>query len=204
MGTPDHAAVTGFAITADEARQLASGARAARLALAVGVPIQTLAAVGQIHQWRARQTLDNSLVGFLAEVPVIVVGVLFVIWFHRAATVASRLSRPARRTPGWAVGGWLIPIGNLYIPYQSALDLFRPAEPDRATVKRWWLAYLVAVLGTQTVSGLAGFADETIGSALVAVGALAFVLWLWAYVSAGAFIDTATASLTGERATLPQ
>jgi hypothetical protein len=130
----------------------------------------------------------------LASLPTIVVGVLFLIWFHRAATIAARLGRPARRTPGWAVGGWFIPIGNFFLPYQSARDLFRPGESARRrVVARWWAAYLLAGLVSLPLSVVAGLRDEGIVTA--ACVALSLVVWLFAALAAGALIDEVSASL---------
>jgi hypothetical protein len=130
--------------------------------------------------------------------PGLVVGIVFLIWFHRAATAAARLRRPARHTPGWSVVGWLIPVVNFLFPYQSANDLFRPGEAGRATVGPWWTAYLVAQLSLQPIAGVIGYRDDVPGAAVVAVAALAFVVWLWAFLQARAFVDAATASLTAE------
>jgi hypothetical protein len=132
----------------------------------------------------------SSLVGL----PTIVVGVLFLIWFHRAATIAARLGRPARHSPGWAVGGWFIPIGNLFLPYQSARDLFRPFEQRRRRlVGRWWAAYLLAGFVSLPLGVFAGFRDE--GVVTAACVGLSLVAWLFAALSAAAFIDEVGASL---------
>lgn len=136
--------------------------------------------------------------GSLTGLPTLVVGVIFLIWFHRAATVAAGLRRPARRSPGWAVGGWFIPIGNFFLPYQSARDFFRPGDPGRATVKRWWIVYLVAALAVQPLTAVAGLHDHHTGATFAALCALGFVLWLWAFFAARDFIGTATSSLREE------
>jgi hypothetical protein len=138
-----------------------------------------------------------SAVGNLTSLPTLVVGVLFVIWFHQAATTAARLGRPARRSPGWAVGGWFIPIGNLFLPYQSARDFFRPGrDADRRRVLRWWLLYLLAGVATLPLSVIVGFRD---GAAVaLACTALALVIWLAAGLAAIGFVDSATDDLAGE------
>jgi hypothetical protein len=134
-------------------------------------------------------TLSSAL-----SLPNLVIGVLFVIWFHKAATIAARMGRPARRTTGWAVGGWLIPIGNFFLPYQSACDFFRPGEARRSSAKHWWLAYIVAIGINVPLGVLAGFSEDT--EVALAAGALALVLWLHAAHRAQAFIEAASASLS--------
>ena len=145
-----------------------------------------------------RTTSPLYPIGSLGGLPTLVVGILFLIWFHRAATVARRIGRRARRSPGWAVGGWFIPIGNLFLPYQSARDLFRPDDPDRRTAGRWWTAYLTAGFVAQPVVAIAGFQDSNVAVTMVAVGAFSFVLWLWAFFAARDLVDAATASLRAE------
>ena len=169
----------------------------------------TLDRIEEIQRFQARQgsaggtyTVVESRplmpVGSSLSLPTLVVGILFLIWFHRAAGLAARLRRPARRSPSWAVVGWLIPVVNFVFPFRSALDMFRPADHRRAVVRPWWAAYLVALLAVQLFTTLAGFGEDHTGAVLVAVGALAFVLWQLAYFHARTFIDTVTQSLAGE------
>lgn len=77
--------------------------------------------------------------------------VLRLVWFGNAASVARGLGVPARRTTGWAVAGWLIPVVNFWWPYQGMRDLTPAGDPARRAVGLWWACYLVATLGTLVV-----------------------------------------------------
>jgi hypothetical protein len=207
-----------------DAETLRASARRARTALMVAIPINALNPLVQGALVRAarrafedvrvqiddvergqpgvevqpyRDTTSISAFGNLTSLPTLVVGVLFVIWFHQAATTAVRLGRPARRSPGWAVGGWFIPIGNLFLPYQSGRDVFRPGDAaGPSTVLRWWVTYLLAGVATLPLAVLVGFRS---GPAIaLACTALALVVWLAAGLAAIAFVDSATADLAGE------
>jgi hypothetical protein len=102
-----------------------------------------------------------SLVTFAA-------GVVFLLWFHKAATIAQRLGLPARRRPAWAVLGFIIPIVNLWFPYQVARDLFPPGDLGRSTVKLWWGLYLG--MGIAAIPMLvAAFFSTTVAVLLVVV-----------------------------------
>lgn len=57
--------------------------------------------------------------------------IMLLVWVHRAAKAGAALGIPARRSPGWAVGSWFIPIANLWLPLQSLLDLLPPEHPSR-------------------------------------------------------------------------
>jgi hypothetical protein len=86
--------------------------------------------------------------------------VLYVIWSWRGANNSLALGRTgARQSPGWVIAGWLIPIANLVMPYQTVSDLWRSSGPDVARgagwrssrasgrVAWWWVTYLVATAG---------------------------------------------------------
>jgi hypothetical protein len=66
---------------------------------------------------------------------------------------------------------------------------------DHRAGGRWWTAYLVAGFSIQPVSLVAGLRDDHTAATAAAVGALAFVLWLWAFFSARTFVEEGTASL---------
>jgi hypothetical protein len=118
-----------------------------------------------------RSAIAVNLLSSLFSLGLLVVGVMWIIWFHKAATVASQAGVPARRSPGWAIGAWFIPIGNWWLPYQSALDLFPPGHPGRQQVKRWWALWLATSLaGLFVVIG--SLISTAIGLALALVGAV--------------------------------
>ncbi|HET9444371.1 MAG TPA: DUF4328 domain-containing protein [Acidimicrobiales bacterium] len=83
-----------------------------------------------------------GMVSNLLSLVYFVLGLFFVLWLYQAAVNARRLGRPARRSPVWAWAGWLIPIGNLFLPYQSARDLFPAGHAGRGLVARWWALFL--------------------------------------------------------------
>ncbi|WP_086830959.1 DUF4328 domain-containing protein [Streptomyces sp. NRRL B-24572] len=74
--------------------------------------------------------------------------VVFIIWFHRLRNNAEVWAGDLQgRKPGWAIGGWFVPIGNLWIPRVIAVDIWRASrwEPYAADGKReltlldaWW------------------------------------------------------------------
>ena len=97
----------------------------------------------------------GSLFVNVVSLGLLAVGIIFLIWIHRAATLARRSGLPARHSPGMAVGGFFIPIVNFWFPYQAAVDLLPPAHPDRPVVLRWWLLWL----GTQFAASVVAFAS---------------------------------------------
>ncbi len=100
------------------------------------------------------------------------VGVVFLLWFSRSATNARALGLPARREPAAAVAGFLVPVINLWWPYQSACDLFRPEDQRRGLVLRWFLLWMVGGLVGSVVSWLSLLIDGWTGWLLLAVPAV--------------------------------
>lgn len=180
----------------------ANAGRRAALALWIGVgchAVQVIATATYLHEfWEQFNKLLSSTstrtrgapptmvlsgsaqaaqgVSQLAGLGSLVVYVIFLIWFHRAATTARDLGVPARRSPGWAIGGWFIPFGNLFLPYQSASDLFPPGHEDRKVVGPWWGFYLG--------SGFAAGVVYAASFASAAAGLVACVLPIGLYVMA--------------------
>lgn len=111
----------------------------------------------------------GSLTLNLISLGLLAVGILFLVWVHRAATLARRAGLPARHSPGMAVGGFFIPILNFWFPYQATVDMFPPTHPDRSVVLRWWLLWL----GTQfsaAIIGIASFVSLGLGLVLALGG----------------------------------
>jgi hypothetical protein len=75
---------------------------------------------------------------------VLIAGVVFLVWMYRAAVVAQLLGLPARRSPALATCSFLIPIVNLWWPYQSTCDLLPRGHPGRQVVGRWWATWLAS------------------------------------------------------------
>ncbi len=64
----------------------------------------------------------------------VVTGLLFMAWtFLEYRQLDERVARKRYRN-GWAIGGWLVPFGNLWIPYLIVQDIWtaRVASTDGA------------------------------------------------------------------------
>ncbi|MFD9791424.1 DUF4328 domain-containing protein [Streptomyces sp. NPDC059070] len=105
-----------------------------------------------------------ELAGTLQMCAAITTAVLFLTWFHRVRANADVFASDVfTRSRGWAVGGWLIPIGNCWIPFTVAREIWTAStqrapdgswrEVSAAPIKRWWTVWVAALvtlrLGTQ-------------------------------------------------------
>lgn len=97
--------------------------------------------------------------------------ILLLVWIYRAATTARALGIPGRYSPGWAVGGWFIPIANLFIPVQCLRDLLPPGHTTRRTILTLWL---VAIAGY--LVGFAGLFATAFGSGSGVVAIVGFLI----------------------------
>jgi hypothetical protein len=102
---------------------------------------------GSVHYFTDFQ-LDNAV-----DITIFGLSILFVVWFYRARINAERHGYPQRRARGWAFWGWIIPIINLWFPFQIMGDIWRaglPAEQRRKTAwlpALWWTCWLLSELG---------------------------------------------------------
>ena len=109
-----------------------------------------------------------GLYGLLAS------GIAMIVWLKGAYDNAPALGASALRyTPGWAIGAWFIPVGNLFIPKQIADDVWRTSDPALpphagaqwmfkpvpAMMHVWWAAWLA--------QGVLGFAASALNQTAI-------------------------------------
>jgi hypothetical protein len=83
-------------------------------------------------------------------------GIVWIIWQFRFAKNAQALRGNYGLAPGWAIGGWFIPFGNLVLPQLQLFQAAKASSPDLppgqpatagtapASVLAWWVAYDLA------------------------------------------------------------
>ena len=124
---------------------------------------------------------SNSLtpLGLLVGAVTVVAVIIACIWQHRAASAGRALGIPSRRSPGWGVGSWFVPIVNLWMPYSAVRDCLPPHHPHRRRVLHWWIAWLLTGFLSTVAGGTALFST---GTALVlsipaALACLTVIAW---------------------------
>src|SRR5699024_3862858 len=71
-----------------------------------------------------------------------------------------------RRAAHWAVLGWIVPVVNLWFPFQVVADAARGVGARRPNPRPWWIAWLVL----STITAL----DPTGGELLTASDTMAW------------------------------
>jgi Domain of unknown function (DUF4328)/Protein of unknown function (DUF2510) len=154
-----------------------------RIVVLVDAALFVLQLVGMGAAWRetARAIRDDtdSSSSALALLQVfalvaLAAAILRLIWLMRAAEAGKRLGRPARREPGLAGAGWIIPVVSLWWPYQDVKALVPPEHPDRRRLGWWWGFRLIGQFSFIAVI-ITGFHPVGFQVVAVAVGALAYM-----------------------------
>lgn len=170
-----------------------------------------LAAVDETT-WTHAETLYRSA-GVLQTVAFLATAVLFLAWLHRVRLNAEVFDPGAHTMrPGWTIGAWFVPIGNLWLPYRVVRGIWTasvlPGTPgDRAETPRpllhaWW-GTLVASEVLSRFASVRYDRAETVDDVVDALDLVAFcdALDIVAAVLAILLVRRLTA-MQGERAAL--
>jgi hypothetical protein len=126
-----------------------------------------------------------DMVGLLVLVGGFVVTCL---WLWRARVNVDVLSptSPQARSRGWVWGGWLVPVVNLWFPFQVVRDVLRVRSHHPSSGSRvgwWWGAFIVANVASGVESLLVPTDLESTGVGdLPAFAAVSTVAWVVAGV----------------------
>ncbi|MGW4175763.1 DUF4328 domain-containing protein [Streptomyces rubiginosohelvolus] len=111
------------------------------------------------------------LSGNVQSLAFLVTAVVFIIWFHRTRRNAEVFDPSVQRMgPGWAVGGWFVPVANFWFPYRVASGVWEASaqtRPDggwrtlpRTPLNLWWGAWIATVLAARVTGRLWERAEE--------------------------------------------
>jgi len=96
-------------------------------------------AIQQLSPGSAHYFTDFQL-DTAADITIAGLSILFAVWFYRARINAERHGYRQRHARGWAFWGWIVPIVNLWFPFQIMGDIWRaglPAEQRRETAGQY-------------------------------------------------------------------
>lgn len=128
--------------------------------------------------WQAAVDAEDRLVAFgpLSLAANLVLLVLLVVWMFQSHGIADRLRPGSRRwTRGWTIGGWFIPIANLFMPKRVMNEIERIATAPRvggvlapgwqqtrtsAIGWVWWVTFVACWLGVRIATGMYSNAFE--------------------------------------------
>ena len=103
---------------------------------------------------------SDARLGFVyiaTAVSYLLASIPFIVWLHRARRNLEALGiHGLRWSPGWAIGGWFVPILSLWRPKQVMNEVWRASDPELPAwtmewsllplswaVTAWWALFLV-------------------------------------------------------------
>ncbi|MEU1552042.1 DUF4328 domain-containing protein [Streptomyces scabiei] len=92
-----------------------------------------------------------ALAGVLQTLTYVATIVVFLVWFHRVRVNAEVFDPFGhRKKRGWAIGGWFVPVVNLWFPRRIAIDCWDASSPwekprSHALVNTWWTLWLLSL-----------------------------------------------------------
>ncbi|MFD3588666.1 DUF4328 domain-containing protein [Streptomyces sp. NPDC058683] len=103
--------------------------------------------------------------------------VVYLCWFQRVRANAQVFNPFGhRKSPGWAIGGWFVPVVNLWYPRRITVDIWDASSPwgttrSHALVNAWWTLWLASLFAGRTVTsgngatgGAAQARDDALGT----------------------------------------
>ncbi|MFJ4869042.1 DUF4328 domain-containing protein [Streptomyces sp. NPDC088757] len=108
--------------------------------------------------------LDLNMAYNFAFLVYVATGIVFIVWFHRLRKNAEVWAGDLQgRKPGWAIGGWFVPLANLWIPRGIAADVWRASrwQPyaadgarELALLNAWWTLWVADMVVERIASQL--------------------------------------------------
>ncbi|MBM4060067.1 MAG: DUF4328 domain-containing protein [Planctomycetes bacterium] len=136
-----------------------------------------------------------------------------IVWLRRAYENAASAGMRLRHGLGWSIGGWFVPIANLWVPVQIVGDTYRHALHRRsaAVVGLWWASFLawswlgqypgVVVSTGRTMRSLAqALRYEMVADGLALASALLLIVIVVRTTGSQRVIGADVADVFGERA----
>ncbi|MEU9388194.1 DUF4328 domain-containing protein, partial [Streptomyces sp. NPDC048279] len=128
------------------------------------------------RSWWPRRTRPGRRAAGAQAVSLVSCAVVYLCWFQRVRANAQVFS-PAghRKSPGWAIGGWFVPVVNLWFPRRITLDIWDASSPwgtnrSHALVNAWWTLWLASLFaGRAVTTGDTGGAAQARDDALAAL-----------------------------------
>ena len=102
----------------------------------------------------------SLLLGFVQGAAMIALVVLTMVWMYRVASNHRALQRNGTWAPGWAIGGWFLPPGALYIiPYLMFRELWKASDPAVPAGDQRWKENRVSPCGHGVVGAVRAGTD---------------------------------------------
>ena len=118
---------------------------------------RTFSALSDVHDADDLVSAMATILGVLT----LAIFVVFIVYLYRASKNTELWNHNSRTwTPGWAIGGWFIPLANFVIPALVVSDTWRRSPEPRPTtdvsqrsgtriVWLWWVLFVIGIIGSR-------------------------------------------------------
>lgn len=121
---------------------------------------------------------------------VVATGIVLMVWMFRSAKNLQALGRGGEQTwkPGWAIGGFFIPLANALIPFLMLTEIWKGSNPDRSTGPNWkrgapnalvWVWFAIALVAVGFSFTDRSLDANNIGDLLDRVDRQAVLITVW-------------------------
>lgn len=98
-----------------------------------------------IQQYLERARMIEGVLLGLENLVTIVAMITFLVWIHRVFVAIRQSGGTTSWSPGMAVGGWFIPLGNAVLPWLTVRDALKALGKPTALAGGWWLTWLIVM-----------------------------------------------------------
>jgi hypothetical protein len=146
--------------------QVALLSNVATSAFVLYVDLETLAFVDDVRlrpdavSMADAERIDTLALWAVADVAAyLVTAVMVIVWLYTLHHSSRMDRRVLRHGSGWAIGGWMVPVLNLWRPFQMVSDVRRGATGDAGAPVPlrqgwWWGTWLALLVVVVVVNGL--------------------------------------------------
>jgi hypothetical protein len=122
------------------------GIRAAMRGVTYVVHEVTFPPPGEVteQQFNSMKLVDTGLLG-IENLVTLVAMITFLVWIHRVFVAIRASGGTTSWSPGWAVGGWFLPVANAVIPWLTVRDALKALGKPTALAGAWWLTWLFVI-----------------------------------------------------------
>jgi hypothetical protein len=104
--------------------------------------------------------LVSTMAGILGVIT-LAIFIVFIVFLYRASKNTELWNIMSRTwTPGWAIGGWFIPLANFVIPALVVSDIWKrtpeaptsgaaDSETSTGIVWVWWVLFVIGIIGSR-------------------------------------------------------
>jgi hypothetical protein len=98
----------------------------------------------------------NQVSGLGYLLMAVLTGIVFIRWLYVAHASDRMHPESMKHGSGWAIGGWFVPVLNLWRPFGVTIDLRRgvlgPAATATPLMWAWWLAWVASVVADRVAA----------------------------------------------------